>query len=106
MTDVAAQANAPEVWDRIWTKEGATSWRGEKMANVYARIANLIPHQAFSDHAIVDAGAGDVRYTPTASDTDTVGGFFIEWEVTTAGGVVKTFPNDGYQTLTVVEDLG
>lgn len=55
---------------------------------------------------IVDAALGKVRYSWAAGDTDTVGAFDAEFEVTFADGTVQTFPNGRYLSVVVVEDLG
>ena len=49
---------------------------------------------------------GVVKYvSQTPADTDTAGWFEAEWEVTTAGGQVITFPNDGFDLVAIVEDV-
>lgn len=52
------------------------------------------------------ANPGRVTYAWGATDTDTEGTFNIEVEVSYAGGEKATFPNDGYKTIEIVEDLG
>lgn len=54
---------------------------------------------------IVDAANGIVSYHWGASDTDTVGDFNIEFEIAWSDGTTQTVPNDGYNTITVTEDL-
>lgn len=57
--------------------------------------------------AVQIAAAGTVRYTWTGTDTDTVGEFQGEFEVTeTATGKKLTAPNDGYITIIVKDDIG
>lgn len=53
---------------------------------------------------IVDPPAGEVKYTWQGTDTDTVGDFYAEFEVTWVGKT-ETFPNDGHLVLRVVDDL-
>lgn len=60
------------------------------------------------DHAaavVSPATAGTATFTSTASDFDVVGVYDAEWEVTSAGGAVRTFPIDGYDTVIVRTDL-
>lgn len=52
-----------------------------------------------------DAEIGAVQYPWVASDTDTAGTYYGEVEVTYADNTVETFPNNGYFTVIVKEDL-
>lgn len=59
----------------------------------------------------VDAAAdivdeeGQVRYSWAAGDTDTAGSYYGEFEVTYGDSSVETFPNSGYFTILIKEDL-
>ena len=55
--------------------------------------------------AIVDAELGEVRYDWTASDTDTIGSYQAEFEVTYADASIETFPNDGYIRVEIIDDI-
>ena len=48
---------------------------------------------------------GVVTYTWIAADTSVVGSYEGEFELTFPGGV-ETFPNEGYFTIEIVDDLG
>lgn len=54
---------------------------------------------------ITNATGGIVQYPWVASDTDTAGTYYGEVEVTYADNTVETFPNNGYFTVIVKEDL-
>jgi hypothetical protein len=43
---------------------------------------------------VAPATAGNVSYTPTATDTDTPGYWLARWKVTFASGGILEFPND------------
>lgn len=55
--------------------------------------------------SIVDGTTWTVQYDPIAADTDTVGDFNAEWEVTFASGKKQTFPNPGYLSVQISADL-
>ena len=54
---------------------------------------------------VTNAAGGQVSYAWQAADTDTAGDYYAEWEVTFASGLIETFPNAGYITITIVADL-
>jgi len=54
---------------------------------------------------IVTAVSGIVRYDWIAADTDTVGSYQAEFEVTYADASVETFPNDGYIRVEITDDI-
>jgi len=54
---------------------------------------------------ITDDTAGKVEYAWTGTDTDTAGTYYGEIEVTYADATVETFPNSGYFTIIIKEDL-
>lgn len=49
---------------------------------------------------------GQVEYVWVAGDTDTVGTYRVEVEVTWPGGRKQTFPPSGYSTVSINADLG
>lgn len=54
---------------------------------------------------IVAAATGEVRYDWGTTDTDTNGTYDAEFEVTLGSGRKITFPNDGYLTVEVTDDI-
>jgi len=54
---------------------------------------------------IVDALAGEVRYSFDAVDTDTVGTFYGEFEVTFSDGRILTFPEGEYIIINIIEEI-
>ena len=54
---------------------------------------------------ITDEDNGRVEYTWSSGDTDTAGTYYGEIEVTFADNSVETFPNSGYFTIIIQEDL-
>jgi hypothetical protein len=58
-----------------------------------------------ADAVITDAATGKVSYTTIAADLNTVGTYFVEWEVTFSGGGIQRFPGDGYNVVVVRRNL-
>lgn len=54
---------------------------------------------------IVTADEGIVRYDWQAADTDTIGSYQAEFEVTYADATIETFPNDGYIRVEIISDI-
>lgn len=59
---------------------------------------------------ITDALAGVVSYTPSPTETAISGTYRLEWQVDwgddeTDRPRIQTFPNGGYDTLTIIEAL-
>jgi len=54
---------------------------------------------------IVDGQLGQTRYDWSAEDTDTIGSYQAEFEVTYADGSIETFPNDGYIRVDIIDDI-
>jgi hypothetical protein len=58
-----------------------------------------------SPMTITDASGGTLQYSWVNADTDTAGTYYGEIEVTYADSAVETFPNNGYFTIIITEDL-
>lgn len=54
---------------------------------------------------IVDAANGDVEYQWASSDTSKAGRYRAEFQVTYSDGDVETFPNVGYETVFIDEQI-
>jgi hypothetical protein len=54
---------------------------------------------------IVAATTADVEYSWAAADTDTVGTFEAEFEATLASGKKLSFPNKGWITVEITDDI-
>lgn len=54
---------------------------------------------------ITNAAGGRVEYSWASGDTDTAGTYYGEIEVTYGDLTVETFPNNGYFTIIIQEDL-
>jgi len=58
-----------------------------------------------SSMTITDATNGVVRYDWQSTDTDTVGTYLVEFEVTYSDNSVETFPNNRNLVVNVVRQL-
>lgn len=54
---------------------------------------------------VQEAKAGKIFYTPTASDTGTVGNYMGSWHVKFAGGEEQTFPTEGWLWVQIQPNL-
>jgi len=54
---------------------------------------------------IHNADAGQVRYEWAASDTDTIGSYEAEFQITFVDGKVETFPNSDFIRITITDDI-
>lgn len=54
---------------------------------------------------VIPATNGIVQYDWTAADTDTIGSFQAEFEVTYSSGRIETFPNSGYIRVEITDDI-
>ncbi len=57
------------------------------------------------DVQIINVTLGVVRYDWQVGDTDTVGTYSVEFQVTYTDGAVETFPNTGSIALVVTKEL-
>jgi len=55
---------------------------------------------------VVNGGIGRVRYTFSATNTNTADEYEGEFEVTFSDGSIQTFPNRGYIPVVVQDDIG
>ena len=54
---------------------------------------------------ISNAQGGIVYYQWTTGDTDTIGSFECEFEVTYTGGEIETFPNNQFIDVEITDDI-
>ena len=54
---------------------------------------------------ISPATSGIVEYSWVAADTDTIGSYQAEFEVTYADTSIETFPNTGYLRIEILDDI-
>jgi hypothetical protein len=55
--------------------------------------------------SVVTPTQGIIQYDWQAGDTDTVGTYYVEFEVTYSDASVETFPNNGSKVVSVVKEL-
>ena len=54
---------------------------------------------------IVTEATGIVQYNWIAADTDTIGSYQAEFEVTYPDGTIETFPKNGYIRVEITDDI-
>jgi len=54
---------------------------------------------------ISPATSGIVQYNWVAADTDTIGSYQGEFEVTYSDSAIETFPNNGYIRVEIIDDI-
>ena len=88
-----------------------TDYAGNKV-NLTGATARFHMKKYGASSLKVDAAAtvssalnGKVTYDWSASDTDTAGTYYGEIEITYSDSKVETFPNNGYFTIIINEDL-
>jgi hypothetical protein len=80
--------------------------------NITGALVRFHMRQIGSTQVKVDAAVtivspldGAVRYNWIAADTDTIGSYQAEFEVTYADASIETFPNDGYIRVEIIDDI-
>lgn len=109
------------ILNRLTLKKGDTaSWPAQTLtqnkspvgltgATVTMRLSTTIGGTPKIEAAmtIISASEGRVQYdSPTAGDMDTAGVYYQEIEVVFADGKTQSFPSEGYNQVTIIEDLG
>ena len=61
--------------------------------------------KVYAAGAVADAVNGVVSYSWISADTNVVGDYNAEWQVTYASGKRQTFPDPGYQLVRITADL-
>jgi hypothetical protein len=67
--------------------------------------ANLVPPFAVKQPAVINPD-GTFQYQPLPTDVANAGDFQQEWEVVYPGGAILTFPNNGWNVVKIISDLG
>jgi hypothetical protein len=62
--------------------------------------------QVNASGVVVDGPNGVIKYSWVTGDTDTVGRYEAEFQVTYADSSIETFPNNGFITVEVLDDIG
>lgn len=54
---------------------------------------------------VITPTSGLVEYNWIAADTDTIGSYQAEFEVTYPDGTIETFPNNSYIRVEIIDDI-
>ena len=76
-------------------------------ASVRFHMAKLNSSTVITDASatVTNGSAGTVEYAWTASDTASIGTFCGEFEVTFPTGLIETYPNSGYISIQITDDI-
>ena len=76
-------------------------------ASVRFHMAKLNSSTVITDASttVTNGSAGTVEYAWTASDTASIGTFRGEFEVTFPTGLIETYPNSGYISIQITDDI-
>jgi hypothetical protein len=76
-------------------------------ATVRFRMAKLDGTPIFERAAVIDNNTAPavVHYVWQTGDTATPGAYRAEWEVTYAGGIIETFPQNSYLEVLIKEKM-
>ena len=76
-------------------------------ASVRFHMAKLNSSTVITDASatVTNGSAGTVEYAWTASDTASIGTFRGESEVTFPTGLIETYPNSGYISIQITDDI-
>lgn len=69
------------------------------------RCDTITPPKALKQAAVIQPDAS-FTYDPIPTDVDTIGKYQQEWEVIYPTGKILTFPNNGYNVVKIIADLG
>ena len=58
-----------------------------------------------SSAAVVNANTGIVQYNWGGTDTNTIGSYQGEFQVTYPDATIETFPNDGFVHIEILDDI-
>ncbi len=94
----------PEVTVTLSDGSGPFDLTGCTVKFIMRQIGAAVP-KIDAAASILSATTGRVRYTPSGTDTDTVGDYEAEFEVTKSGKKI-TFPNEDYMPAKITDDLG
>ena len=87
------------------TDDTAIDLTGALSVRFHMRLKSDLSVKVDADGSVIVATDGTIKYDWSAGDTDTAGIYEAEFEVTYADSSVETFPNDGYITVTILDDI-
>lgn len=97
-TSPIIQATLKDASDELIDLTGASvRFHMRKIGNTTAKVDSAA--------TVEDALNGVVSYAWQAADTDTIGTFQCEFEVTYIDGGIETFPNSKFITVEITDDI-
>lgn len=96
---------SPELQATLKDAEGTAIDLTGASARFHMRLSGATATTVDAAATVVTAASGIVKYSWQAGDTDTVGRYEGEFEVTYADTSVETFPNTGYIPIRIRDDI-
>lgn len=96
----------PIITDSLtYSNEESVNLEGAQVKFVMRALTAAEQVKLTGEAKITTAKEGKVSFTPSVSDTSTVGNYMANWVVTFAGGEQMTFPTAGYLWVEIEENL-
>tara|TARA_R110000823_G_scaffold139299_1_gene269048 strand:+ start:253 stop:573 length:321 start_codon:yes stop_codon:yes gene_type:complete len=95
---------SPAIQATLKDANGSTINLNGAVVNIHMKSVNGVL-KVDEQMTVVDADTGVVKYDWVTGDTDTVGTYYVEFQVTYADLTIETFPNDDKAVILIKPEL-
>ena len=96
---------SPSIQSTLKDAAGAVVDIAGATVSIHMKAAGSSTLKVDQPMTIVSAAGGVVKYDWTTPDTDTVGTYYVEFEVTKADNSIETFPNSANAVVVIAPSL-